>query len=228
MPRTWKTITAVDRTPISDSMYVTINLVKRELGCVKSKDIYGAFVRRIEVAVTSQAYYNLRFNVQDWTEVYNRIFSTTIESKLRSFQFKFVHNIIYTNDRLFKYGIVQSKYCTFCLTEVESVEHLFCDCIEVQTLWKYIIEVYLQQFGIHQLSNKEILLGFTKGPDIDCFANHVVLLAKWHIHKSRILEVKPTLGDYKALLHNTMSTEARIAQKRNKENVCRRKWQFCE
>ena len=38
----------------------------------------------------------------------------TTESSLRSFQFKIVNNILYLNERLFKFNIVDSPLCSLC------------------------------------------------------------------------------------------------------------------
>jgi hypothetical protein len=112
------------------------------------------------------------------------------------------------------------------MSEVETVEHLFCQCKCVDMLWKSIRENYLLQFGIHYLSNQDILLGLCIGPEMDCFVNHIVLLAKWHIHKCRIVGTKPSKIEFESLLKSTISIEKCIAIKRKKESVWARKWQF--
>ena len=38
----------------------------------------------------------------------------TIESSLRSFQYKILNNILYLNERLFKFNIVDSPLCSLC------------------------------------------------------------------------------------------------------------------
>ena len=43
-------------------------------------------------------------------------------------QHKFLNRIIYTNEKLFAFKIVDSPYCTFCENEVESTEQLFFFC----------------------------------------------------------------------------------------------------
>ena len=56
--------------------------------------------------------------------VYSLSFRTTLESKLREFQFKILNRIVFTNEKLFRFGMADSPSCAFCQTEVESVEHL--------------------------------------------------------------------------------------------------------
>ena len=66
--------------------------------------------------------------------------NVTLDTKLRAFQHKFLNRIIYTNEKLFAFKIVDSPYCTFCENEVESTEQLFFFCNVVNIFWK---EVYL-------------------------------------------------------------------------------------
>ena len=49
----------------------------------------------------------------------------TIELSLRSFQYKILNNILYFNEKLFKFKVVDSPLCSLCETENESVLHLF-------------------------------------------------------------------------------------------------------
>ena len=44
---------------------------------------------------------------------------------MRVFQFKILHNILYTNDKLFKMRQVETELCTFCQTAVETPVHIF-------------------------------------------------------------------------------------------------------
>ena len=63
-----------------------------------------------------------------------------IETSLRSFQYKILNNILYLNEKLFKFKIVDSPLCSLCETESESVLHLFCECAVIRNL--------LQQFKL--------------------------------------------------------------------------------
>ena len=70
---------------------------------------------------------------------YSSSFHTTLESKLRKFQFKILGRIILTNEQLFRFGIVESPVCAFCQTEVESVEHVLFSCRVSSKFWKHVL-----------------------------------------------------------------------------------------
>ena len=49
-------------------------------------------------------------------------FTVTVETKLREFQYKILNDIVYTNDKLFRFKMIESPLCTFCQKEDESLE----------------------------------------------------------------------------------------------------------
>ena len=64
---------------------------------------------------------------------------TTLESKLREFQYKILNDIVFTNDKLFRFGLSQSPNCTFCNEEPESIEHLLSHCKVSFEFWKDVL-----------------------------------------------------------------------------------------
>ena len=44
----------------------------------------------------------------NWEKVYSVPFRTTLDSKVREFQYKILNNIVFTNDKLFHFGLSQS------------------------------------------------------------------------------------------------------------------------
>ena len=60
----------------------------------------------------------------NWESTYLLPFWCTKETKLREFQFKFLHRRIATNDFLYKIGIKQSDSCTFCGEVTENLVNI--------------------------------------------------------------------------------------------------------
>ena len=61
------------------------------------------------------------------------------ETKLRIFQFKFLHRRIATNDLLLKIGKKETHPCSFCADSPETLTHLFWDCRLTQTFWNKLM-----------------------------------------------------------------------------------------
>ena len=76
-------------------------------------------------------------------EAYQMAFQCTKSAKLITFNFKFLHRRISTNNFLKKIGIVDSEKCTFCEKETEKLPHLFSTCPRTQVFWTNF-KVWLQ------------------------------------------------------------------------------------
>ena len=71
----------------------------------------------------------------DWATVYLLPQKTTIESRMHIFQYKILNNILYLNNRLYKFGYVESPMCSLCNSETETMTHLFCHCSKTDQMW---------------------------------------------------------------------------------------------
>ena len=89
------------------------------------------------VKPTAQDYFENLFETSqfNWKKIYFLIRNTTLDTKARMFQYNFLHNILYANKMLFKFGKVTSPRCSFCKLHDETVIHLICDCLIVKELW---------------------------------------------------------------------------------------------
>ena len=87
---------------------------------------------------------------------YNSIFTTTIDSKLRNFQYKYLMRIVTTNKLLLKYKIKNSNTCEICNMYVETIKHLFWECIHTQHYWNEISN-FLTSKGIELQLNYELI-----------------------------------------------------------------------
>ena len=77
----------------------------------------------------------LQMNDIGWATVYLLLQKTTIESRMRIFQYKILNNILYLNDRLYKLGYVESPKYSLCNSETETMTHLFCHCSKTDQMW---------------------------------------------------------------------------------------------
>ena len=64
----------------------------------------------------------------DWESVYMLPRICTLSTKLRNFQFKFLHWRIATNSFRFKIHFPESNLCSFCKSAQETYFHLFSEC----------------------------------------------------------------------------------------------------
>ena len=74
---------------------------------VSSKQIYRLFLAKKQTTPTAKVKLAAKYsNIDiDWKSVYSLSFRTTLESKLREFQFKILNRIVFTNEKLFRFGM---------------------------------------------------------------------------------------------------------------------------
>ena len=53
--------------------------------------------------------------------------------------FKIMHNVMFTGDKLFRFKMSSTSLCILCNDEPESIEHLFCYCHCINNLWNHLI-----------------------------------------------------------------------------------------
>ena len=135
LPSDWKTIIRPfvcinEIKPIPCTPYIKLNCGSVPISDVTSKQIYDSFLGQKQTPPTAQQKLTEKYSETsiNWEKVYSLAFRTTLDSKLREFQYKILNNIVFTNDKLFRFGLSQSPNCTFCNEEPESIEHLLSRC----------------------------------------------------------------------------------------------------
>uniref|UniRef100_A0A7C8ZN81 Reverse transcriptase zinc-binding domain-containing protein n=1 Tax=Opuntia streptacantha TaxID=393608 RepID=A0A7C8ZN81_OPUST len=55
--------------------------------------------------------------------------------KIKIFLSQMCHNVLSVRGTLFRRGCQLDPQCPLCRTDIESTEHLFQDCPQIQTVW---------------------------------------------------------------------------------------------
>lgn len=123
------------------------------------------------------------FSEKTWNRIFELSFKVTQETKLRWLQFQTLHRIVPTNEYLFKLNILNSSSCIFGKNYIETVEHLFYDCVHVKELWVKIEEWMLNKFNISVCFDKICLVW--KIYNIYRLQNLLILSVKQYIFASK-------------------------------------------
>ena len=131
----------------------------------------------------------------DWHSICKRPFKVT--TRIPSYSGFSIESIIILSQRTYKINIRSDELCSFCQKQVETIRHLFCQCNYVKTFWKQLEYLFQKNnvtfYGNQGLSDRIILFGL----DGDKVVNVILLLAKFHIYRSRVQNGKP---NYKSFL----------------------------
>ena len=140
---------------------------------------------------------NIDVDIPDWNNIYCIPYYATIDTKLRTFQYKLLRRVLVTNIHLKLYGIKTYEECDFCKQEKETYEHLFVQCIYVRKLWDQLIKWLEPEITIsNMLNTKNIILGFSLNNlnnDIiySNLVNKIILITKYYIYKCHCKSVLP-------------------------------------
>ena len=121
---------------------------------------------------TSQAYFEkvLTGHVFEWDKIYMLPRIVTTDSRIRIFQHKILHNVLYLNKKLFEFNKINSPECSFCKWEEETTIHLFHSCRKLTS--------YLNRnLNLPYLTSQSVISGFLDISNKDYFTvNHLLLL----------------------------------------------------
>ena len=102
------------------------------------------------------------------------------------FQYKVLHNTLYVNKMLFKFGKVISPRCSFCKLHEETIIHLFYDCSIVKRIWNQLKSILSNNINFPISTPQSAIFGFW---DLDTnehlILNHLLLIFKMYIYNAR-------------------------------------------
>ena len=110
----------------------------------------------------------------DFSCVFRNLTDPFLDKFSRDIMFKLIHNVIPVNFLMFKRHIYKSDKCTFCkTTNVETIQHLFFDCVHVKFLKNIVNTWFVTLTKGFQLNFDHIL--FRDLPDLCKETRKIVL-----------------------------------------------------
>ena len=111
------------------------------LDSITSSKLYWKQIESIQVYPSARVKYTSLFSTcnLDWDSIYLIPHLVTLDTKTRTFQYKVLNQIIFTNKTPYKMRLVDSPLCTFCKISDESLEHLLCSCEFTIASWKSVV-----------------------------------------------------------------------------------------
>ena len=134
--------------------------------------------------------------------MFKNIYSSSNDPRLRFFQYRLLHRTIVTNKNLFQWKIKPSAACTFCITEDESLMHLFLKCRIVSDLWSRLFSWMDSKTDISiTFPDVDILLGIADDAGNNWAAHNTIFtLTKKYIYKCRCLGTCPNFNELLSIL----------------------------
>ena len=175
----------------------TFNLDK-----AKSRDFYNLFIDKTHNGgQTGPKRWSetLSLNGEHWAKIFKTTQKLCKETKLKEFQFKFIHRIVVTKRELFKYGIKTDDECCFC-GERDSIDHTFIHCSFTKSFIQKVICWFNTTYNSHiSPTMEELLFGITSNlneKSITNKFNYITLFMRYYIHSCKLNNKPIDLHDF--------------------------------
>ena len=188
----------VDNTPLLDPVETMVGSV-----CLSPKiknanrGIRALFQNNIISIPSAVSYWSRFVDGLNWKVIWNLPYKYLLTNKVREVSFKLIHRYYPTSHYLLRFKKDICTDCSVCEAHPETVLHLFWNCDHADTFWKdmtrFIIDNIDPDFCLHW---QNVLFGFqnnsSKKRNEDFIINLLIILAKFHIHKSKFSHSKPS------------------------------------
>ena len=201
----------------SDSFYDHIYMTPAKALC---KKVYKLLVERKSVTVDIMAKWPDHELHVDF-DYFGHSYKITLDNKLRSFQYKMLHKIVFFNDKLYIFKLSETTMCTFCHESLDSMEHRFWSCKKTQMFWADISYWYRNIFQDNFPLSLFIIIFNVSGHQLVDF---IILLGKYYIYQSFINGKNICAGELINQVKLMEKVELDIAIKNGKLNKHIQKW----
>jgi hypothetical protein len=198
------------------------------LSVAVNKDIYWFFVSKkvTEPIAVNKWCTELGIDKADWTNIY-KTYATLQDTKLKSFQFKIINNILPCNLYLNRIKRSDTDKCPTC-NKLDDLNHYLMKCDETATIWRQLTRWW------QGLTNQEIVLniadiiiGLTKRTENIIMRdqlNDIIMTSKWKIHANK--QQKEVTCFYQILhnIKNMLNIQKFIANKNHTLHKYEQKW----
>lgn len=201
-----KVLKAIPKTFISMSQQIVIYSntapIMRTL-CIEdinvcSKQFTNKFIRKVLINQLYPGQVKRNYILKEFGEdvarkIRKRYLDYPVFPKAKEVTFKILNKIYPSNYFLHNRFNWENNSCSFCQTDIETVDHMFFHCTLLQDFWT-AFQGWIQSknISIDPLNVTSIMIGiFLKDKNLEFLVNILIVLAKHYIHKCKYLKVRP-------------------------------------
>ena len=130
---------------------------------------------------------NLSLPKDSWSKIFKSLKNVCKDTKLKEFQFKFIHRVVITKKELFRFGITTDDECLYC-GDKDSIEHTFVECPFTRTFVKKVLQWFNEANSCQICPTTEELFGVFSsihGITIKRKFNYTTLAMRHYIYSNK-------------------------------------------
>ena len=191
---------------------------------LRSQHIYSQLITR-RAPTAQQKWVDEGFIIPNWQKIYELPYKCCISTMLQSLQFRVLNRYIPTRKFLCTRNVVGSRLCPRCF-EVDSLQHFYYECQEIQELWNIILAQVKNIFRLpgEFIAVSTVLFGYVNAVSV---VNLIILLGKQYVTNCKVgynIRV-PNKEQFLRTIVNQHNAEKIIATKHNKMESFWKKWE---
>lgn len=184
--------------PHEEAIHIALTKTYKPISLTKSKELYWLLKGgKKEKPTCIQKWLekkDFEFTELQWKRIFTLPLETTLNTKLREFQFKIIHRTYASDSLVSLFDKSVEKNCSKCKVK-NCLVHLFAECKETKKLWTHFLTWFNNILGENiDLSTKEIMFGVINKKK-QCL-NFCLLHVKWFIHSCRMAAQNPCFLDF--------------------------------
>jgi hypothetical protein len=234
IPIAWRKILKTMNVPdeaisFEEEIHLKINKNAKHIKDITNRDLYWLLVQSIQQKPIVIDSTGKVFNIEE--EEWKIIFKTPLiikRTKLRTFQYKILYNLIPCNLYLNRIRRSDSNKCDLCKV-LDDLGHYFYECQPVHTFWNRFGQWWQGMTGENITIDKKMCIFGTVDNSIkNNLLNACIIIAKWHIFKMKLDQAEIFFYKFLCDLKYYIVTEKMIAIRNNKLLNYQRTWKLLE
>ncbi len=129
-----------------------------------------------------------------------------------------------TNKLRYRCNLINSSLCDFCSMYVETIKHLFWECVHVQHMWSQLRTYLIEKDFTYAVNFQSISLGINESTQKAQQFNFIIILAKYFIFKCKYENREIAFHTFINYLKYRINIEELIATKKDKREQHNIKW----
>ena len=145
------------------------------------------------------------------------------DTKLYSFQYRLLLNKIFTNNTLYKWGVVTGDKCTFCKNVTETPIHLLWECTVSQQIWNNV-SCWANESDIECNWNVSNVIFSTVHESHVHIINFVTVVVKQYLYSCKCQDKTPSVKGARERILLQKNLELYNCNVLNKKKAVYKKW----